>query len=165
MSLLIDNLRNLYVTPHPLHDARTATLRPLATRARVAIAAHGTYDAMTELVLAAAALSVPALAPRVRRNLMANVTQLVNAATVIKGRGHTADVVDALEGAEAAVDGAPRDREFEAAIQKLTKIVERTEGCVAGLRAAADRLYAAIDALEPHADDLASPEIVTKETR
>src|SRR5438445_3398585 len=116
------HLRSIYLTPLPLHDAPSPTLRPLNTRDRYAIAAHGTYDAMTELVLAAAALSVPALAPRVRRNLMANVTQLVNAATVIKGRGHTADVVDALEGAEAAVDGAPRDREFEAAIQKLTTI-------------------------------------------
>ena len=165
MSSLIDSLKALYITPHPLHDARTATLRPLAFRARAAIAAHAAYGDMDDLVRAAAGLSATSLARRVRPDLLPLVTQLISAAALIRDRGRTTDVTDALANAEHAVDNAPRDREFESCTQSLQTVVERVEGCVAGLRVAADRLYAAIDALEPHADDLASPEIVVREAR
>jgi hypothetical protein len=133
---LIDILKSFYAPTHPLHAQRAATLEPLTLRARAAVAAHHAYAALDDYVRQVAALNLAALQRRLRPDIFKVVVQLVAAASLVRDRGRTTDVVAALEAAEDAVDTAKTDREFAFAIENLTKQLDRVEGCIAGVRAA-----------------------------
>src|SRR5262245_12988634 len=119
---IITTLKFLYITTHPLHAQRAATLEPLVRRAWAAVAAHAAYQHDYN-IRQLAGLDLTRLQRRVRRDLFPVLVKAVTAATLIRDRGTAKDVVVAIEGAEAAVDGALRDREFDLHIQILQRDV------------------------------------------
>jgi hypothetical protein len=143
---VIKNLKALYTTPSPRRAAREATLAPIIAKA------HALREDLTVIVLAhadlshaAATLDLRALGRYLRLDLVPVVARARQVASEIVNAGTLNELVEALYTAEAKVD-AVSDRDWEAAMEIVNRLVERAEGSVKGLRIAADALLASLTA-------------------
>jgi hypothetical protein len=145
MSLVVQQLKQLYAKQSPHHEQRIATLQPLATRARELRDAYAAILTQhVDLAHQIIGIDLKQVARFVHPNLLPVVQRLVTSAKKITEAGTTADLMAAIYRAEAGTD-AHTDSEYERGIQDVRKYVDLVADSVAALKKDIDVVSAALD--------------------